>query len=274
MAIRASRDIYLQAELHCCDLGEDLQQIKNLIAQVISVGELIPLSRDQVEVEPNRIAHPPLTNLSDFIVDNYTENSEWDAEEFSPLYPLRELRLQLRTTIENEWKDQKPIFGAQEIRLTLSSYGELYSIIYLTCTLFGEMFAFPDRALDHQYADSIAEIYRKISKALIPLLNPAYGIITNNCYGEIYGNDVLQADLKYIHWCNYFGPSYMHRYNEEVLLTAPGSQNHRLADGVWYQVSEKFMQYGDQEISQEVDRHFQPAGVQLVDFVDYSPGTK
>jgi hypothetical protein len=79
---------------------------------VISLGGLIPLGKDRVEVTKNQFASSPVEDLDKYFNEKYKTNPDWDRVDYSPLKPQQSLRIRLRTTFDEKWRVLNPLFGA------------------------------------------------------------------------------------------------------------------------------------------------------------------
>jgi len=195
----------------------------------IRKGELLPLSKARVQVGERKFAHPVVKDLEIWFQESYHEGNSWDQEGFHPLKPRARFGAYLRTTLEEEWNTHEPVFGALDLHLGAEEYGEEYNVVTLSCTLMGKS-AILDGRSQVPRAEEMASLLDRVSRPLIKRLAPAYALITDNHYNETRGREVLEAQLKFIHWFNYFGAPYVDRYGKALFLDSPAWRKEMLDD--------------------------------------------
>ena len=107
-------------------------------------------------------------------------------------------------------------------------------------------------------------LFVAFAQPVIERLGPTYAIVTEGYPKATYGREILSATLKHIHWCNYYGPTYLKKYGEDVFLNAPGWHSERLGEGIWYQTAERFDDSKDELLKQQILEHFKPIDVRKV----------
>jgi hypothetical protein len=166
----------------------------------------------------------------------------------------------LRTTLQKEWNTNEPVFGALDLHLGAEEYGEEYNAVTLSCTLMGKSIILEGPSQIPR-AEEMASLLDRISRPLIRRLAPAYALITDNHYNETRGREILEAQLKFIHWFDYFGAPYIDRYGKELFLDAPAWKKETLeSKGVLMILGPKLTATADGVSRQEVQAHFRSIG--------------
>jgi hypothetical protein len=268
----ASRDIFLQLELHLCEKLNQPYQFLHALEQVIAAGNFIPLEKNRVRLAENRLSLPPVTDLGAYFLEELSTREDWDRIAYSPFRPQQGFFISLRDTVKEEWRRLEPVFGAIEFLFSVQRYGSDYNFLNVSCTLFGRASGLVERQGEHSHFQRAADLLRDIGRTLIADVHPQYSLITDSRYNETYGQDILDARLKYIHWCNYFGPSYLGKYGAKTFLKSPGAQVEPFSEGIWVQISDKIEGFHQEKTRQLVRAHYLPLGVEPASLVDYSPG--
>ncbi len=263
-----SRDIFLHFELHHCRGWQSPDDLLETIKLAINLARLIPLENSYVEnprPQPGGVvlAQPVVKDLKAWFKQNYYVQEKWDTEKFFVTKSKEDIRVFLRTTLEEAWTIEEPIWqNTVDIQVSAQSFGEAYNIVVFSCTLFGKSLTNPESEW-HRLPDLMA-VYQKFAQPVVERLRPEYALITEGFPRETYGRDVLNAKLKFIHWCNYFGTTYLEKYGEELFLSAPGWRVERLGDGVWYQLTEHFTDPKEESFREQVFEHFKSTGAEGV----------
>jgi hypothetical protein len=259
---RKSRDKHLSFELHHCRGWKQPEDLLESLKLAIHLSYLIPLENKMIEVGERKLARPVVKDLQSWFDQNYRFEEKWDENEFNPFYSKERIGGFLRIPLNEAWSTDEPVSGAISIGFSAESFGETYNIVEFSCTLFGKSLAFPDSQL--HWIDNVLARFLKFAKPIIQQLKPAYALITDTYYRETYGREVLAGKLKFIHWCNYFGPTYVQKYSEDIFLSAPGWRVERLGEGIWYQTTEHFADSKEKSLQEEILAHFKPIGVKQV----------
>ena len=264
-----SRDLILYFELHKCAGWKTSNDLLGYLQQAITEGELIPLENRMIRLEDRKLVRPVCRDFSSVFADNYRIKKEWDQREFNKFHAEESLHLRMRTTLEAEWRTSEPYWGAIEVNFEGLRYGEVYNYLEFFCGLAGRSIAFPDRESQLKRVDEIDQLFVTIAHLIIPSLAPAYGVITDNRSLSMYGRSILNKELDAIHWCNYLGPEYLEKYGVQEWMGAPGYEQKRLGQGVWYQIAETFRRSREEEISEKIAAHFHTSGLKKVRNVRY-----
>lgn len=106
-----------------------------------------------------------------------------------------------------------------------------------------------------------------LGQDLYPLARPAIGYINEAWAKEPGDNEVKRAKLVSLGWANWFGPRYVERYGQDLLLGIPGHTTTRLDDGgVFHQLTPTFLVDDAQAahaLRQAVRAHFRQAGLKV-----------
>jgi hypothetical protein len=264
-----SRDLILYFELHNCSGWNTSNDLLGYVLQAITAGDLIPLEIRMIRLEERKLARPVIRDFEAWFAENYQVKKEWDQQEFRKFHAEEYLGMTLRATLEAEWRTSAPYFGAIEANFEGLRFGEVYNYFEFFCGLTGRSIAFPNRASQLNRVDEIGQLFVTIAKRIIPGLAPAYGVITGNPSLSMYGRSILNEELDAIHWSNYFGPEYLAKYDERILQGAPGYEQKKLGNGVWYQIAEKFRGSREAALSENIAAHFRKTGLKKVSNVHY-----
>ncbi len=263
------RDISLNFELHHCKRWQSPADLLETIKLAIDLAQLLPLGDEHVENPKPQLgetifARPVVKDLKPWFEQSYVVHEEWDTKEFFVADYKEGVGKHLRTTLEESWTIEEPIWQKTvKVFFSAQNFGETYNIVTFSSTLFGKSLTNPESEL-HWLPDLVA-VYQRFAQPVIERLRPEYALITANHYG-IYGRDVLNAKLEFIHWCNYFGSTYLQKYGEDLFLGAPGWQVERLGNGIWYQLIEHYADT-DEALRQQVLEHFKSAGIKQVAYI-------
>lgn len=266
----ASRDIHLYFELHLCRNWQHPEDLFEGIKLAVDLAHLIPLENNTVEnpnPQPDKLvfAPPVVRDLKVWFDQNYRFRETWDEKKFERLSPKEHIGGFFRTPLKEAWVTQETIWEHTiDIQVSAESFGEVYNVVAFSCSLYGKTLVLPEAPDTLHQLDEVIGLYQKFTRPIINQLKPEYALITTNHYFETYGLDILKAKLKFIHWINYFGPFYLQKYGEEIFMTAPGWRVKRLGEGIWYQLTEHFLDSKDKSLREQVLAHFKPVGVKAV----------
>lgn len=272
MEQKKSRDVSLTFQLHNCSAWKQAESLFESVKIAMNLGNLLPLENKTVEIENGNRARPVAKELDEWLIQNYHLKSEWDEKGFDRFYPKEEFACSLRTTLEPEWCIEEPLSGTIEIRLDASCFGPTYNYLEFRCLLHGETLLRGRPVLPYTLdrADEVANLYLRFAQPLISQLNPQYVLIGDGRDHNLisYGHEVINAQIKAIHWYNYFGSEYLRKYGEEVFLNAPGWQVERTENGVWYLLTKHFSDFSEhfptnqkETLEEKILHHFGQIGI-------------
>lgn len=268
MTVATKRNLDMAFELHNCRGWQTREDLIAGIRIAIQHASLIPLERHIVPVGDNKNARPVVRNLTAWLDTGFRENEAWDTIEFKWFRYQEEWTQFFRIPLEDDWQNDEPLYGAVEMLLDARRFGKAYNHIDFGCTLFGKSKLIPDRQSQLGYADALGNMFRSFARPIIEHFKPDYAVISDNHHFAVYGQDILAAKLRYIHWCNYLGPAYLDYYGESMFRNAPGWKIEKWADGLWYQVTERFSSL-DIDERQALAVHFKPLGIQPAAIIQY-----
>lgn len=260
----ASKGTYLRFELHRCQGWQYPEDLFKGVKLVVDLAQLRPLEGDMIENPNPQPGKPAFANsvakdLKTWFDQGYYFRETWDAKNFERVSPKEGVGGFFRTSLKESWATPEPVWDhTVDIQLFAQGFGETYNMVEFSC---GLHFAKP--VLLH-WLDEVDTLFQKFAQPLIEQLKPEYALITESDHLEAYGRDVLKAKLKSIYWINYFGPIYIQKYGEEIFLTAPIWRVERLGEGVWYQLTERFLDFKDKSLQEQVLAHFKPIGVKAI----------
>jgi hypothetical protein len=263
-----SRDLNLWFELHSCSGWQSREDLMAGIRLVLDHAPLLPLEPRLIPVGEKKYAYPVARDLPAWFEAGYRVQDKWDPITLRWPDFQEQFVGQFRLLLEDEWRTDQPLSGEVELGLHANRFGDIYNCLEFLCTLFGTSIAFPDRPSWIPYANAVARIYLDCARPLIELLRPEYAIISNADHYNTYGRDVLASRLQIVHWGNYWGPSYLDRYGENLWSTPPGWRTEEWAGGIWYQVTEDFRSFGLAE-REAINEHYAGQHVEASALIEY-----
>lgn len=274
MGHEKSRDLHLVFQLHNCLAWHDAEDLFECIKTVLRLGNLLPLENRSTEIEGGRRDQPVAEEIGTWFMQNYRQNQAWDEDSFDRMYPKEEFTCSFRTTLEPEWHTEAPLFGAIEIQCEAERFGATYNFVEFSCLLHGKTLLRNKPVLPYTLnrADDITQLLLQFAAPLIKHLKPAYAIIGDGRdHGLIsYGQQVLDVQIQAIHWCNFFGPTYLKKYGEELFLTAPHWKVQEIENGIWYIVTKQFSEFTEHfsqtkpHLERQVLEHFTRVSINKV----------
>jgi len=132
--------------------------------------------------------------------------------------------------------------------MSSSIFGEEYNKIVFSSTL-GTRHLDSERI--NKYQGLLMNLYSQISLFLIPFLSPDYvSILEDDEKNDefVQANQVLQKQVKYIYWANYFGSEYLSKGEQKIFNAAPAGKVNSFGDGLWYYLHEDFEALTDEEM--------------------------
>jgi hypothetical protein len=92
--------------------------------------------------------------------------------------------------------------------------------------------------------DAMAIGQLAFGELLYPHLRPTFGYIDDQGDNRPQGNNLKNAQLKYVLWANFYSPAYVAKHGRKFLLGAPGWKNQELDDGgILYVVTESYFEW-------------------------------
>ena len=120
---------------------------------------------------------------------------------------------------------------------------------------------------EQAHVEPFAQRLRAWGQAVYPLARPALGRIDSTAARILYPKEVRRTKLVSIGWVNWFGPRYVERYSQDLLLGIPGHTTTLLDDGgVFHQLTPTFLvddAKAAAALKRAVRAHFQHAGLKV-----------
>jgi hypothetical protein len=229
--------------LHNC---MKLQNVDNLIQEIgalvrefnltiIDAIGLSPISLDHSKREFNEYCHSQYE----------TGKGNWD-EDFRDTNADGRLYL-----LMNHPSIPTPPNDYRQILMAFNIYGHEYNQVLFSMDLgLGGRHLWAERVTEYQVI--LVNLYTKMAKFLIPLLAPEYAVIYETeelLYGEFAKpKDVINRNIKFIYWGNYFAPGFLSQEQEKIFINSPVGVTKLAEDGLWYYLSEDFSSLPDSEV--------------------------
>jgi hypothetical protein len=116
----------------------------------------------------------------------------------------------------------------------------------------------PVKPTKPEQVEAVASGQVALALLLYNELRPVYGWIDEPGENEPSTKSIQSADLKYLFWANFYGPSYVERYGRDFVLGAPGWKKEELDDGgVLYVVDESYIRWRTHQAAEAMD-YFKP----------------
>ncbi|EKD57010.1 MAG: hypothetical protein ACD_58C00027G0002 [uncultured bacterium] len=167
----------------------------------------------------------------------YTE--EWSFIRLDPV-TLKDRSWLVKTPIDIEI-DKNFIYSTISIpglnleKISIGSYARSENSIKFSVD-FAEFSQLQTPADKEKYAQRFLELAKK----WYPVFKPEFGYIDISGFNTITSKEINQCIIKHLYWVNFFGPSYIKKYNKEFLLDIPAYKTEEIGDGIMVQLSEKF----------------------------------
>jgi hypothetical protein len=246
---------YIYFDLYRCQSWRHPDDLLTALNGIINVAHLIPLENQRVNVGHKQWARPVAKDVPGWFQSNYRYRDNWDSKTFSGFRPKEIFNVYFRTPLQEEWLMDIPIINSIDIQLDAMSFGEAYNSISFSCGLYSKS-AISMGVSTLERLPEVVNLYRSFAETAIALLRPEYAYITDRYYKELYGNDIIKNKLKYIYWWNYYGSTYLRKYGKSKFTQAPGWRTGEYADGLSYQITQRFEESKDEQTRTKILEYF------------------